>query len=53
MGLKKCKETARSAKGVDTWGVDLYFLDKDDKVLKQLVGYRPPRQRGNFDKRSL
>lgn len=47
-GLKKCKELGRIPKsvGIDTWGVDFVFLDKEDKILGQTVGYRDHRTDG-------
>ena len=47
-GLKKCKEIGKIpvSMGVDTWGVDVVLLDKDDKVLGNTVGYRDHRTEG-------
>ena len=47
-GLKKCKEIGKIpvSMGVDTWGVDLVLMDKDDKVLGNTVGYRDHRNEG-------
>ena len=47
-GLKKCKEIGKIpvSMGVDTWGVDVVLMDKDDKVLGNTVGYRDHRNEG-------
>lgn len=50
-GLKKCKEIGKIPKsvGIDTWGVDYVFLDQEDKILGQTVGYRDHRTDGMDD----
>ena len=47
-GLKKCREIGKipATMGIDTWGVDFVFLDKDDRILGDTVGYRDSRTEG-------
>lgn len=44
-GIQKCKEIGKIPKsiGIDTWGVDFVLLDKEDKVIGNMVGYRDKR----------
>lgn len=47
-GMKKCKEAGKipESMGIDTWAVDYVLLDKDDKLLGNLYGYRDSRTEG-------
>lgn len=44
-GMKKCTEIGKipSYMGIDTWGVDYVLLDKNGKVLGDVIGYRDAR----------
>ena len=44
-GLCKCKEIGKIpvSMGIDTWGVDYALLDKDDKLIGNVVSYRDDR----------
>ncbi|MCL2661982.1 MAG: rhamnulokinase [Oscillospiraceae bacterium] len=47
-GLKKCAETGRipDSVGIDTWGVDFVFLDKDGNLVGPTIAYRDSRTDG-------
>ncbi len=47
-GMEKCKSVGKFPKsmGIDTWAVDFVLLDKDDKVIGDMVGYRDKRTEG-------
>lgn len=47
-GMKKCREIGKipESVGVDTWGVDFVFLDKEDNILGKTIGYRDHRTDG-------
>lgn len=51
-GLRKCRELGKIpvSMAIDTWGVDYVLLDKDDKLLGDVVGYRDRRTAGMDDK---
>jgi rhamnulokinase len=51
-GLKKCKELGKIpvSVGIDTWAVDFVLLDKEDKVLGNMTGYRDGRTIGMDEK---
>ncbi len=44
-GMKMCKEIGKipCSMGIDTWAVDYALLDKEDKMLGELYGYRDSR----------
>ena len=44
-GMKRCAEIGKipSYMGIDTWGVDYVFLDKDGNVIGDAIGYRDAR----------
>ena len=44
-GMKRCSEIGKipSYMGIDTWGVDYVFLDKDGEVIGDAMGYRDAR----------
>ncbi len=47
-GMKKCAELGKIpvSVGIDTWGVDYVFLDKEGNRIGQAVGYRDSRTKG-------
>lgn len=51
-GLKKCRELGKIpvSMGIDTWAVDYVLLDKEDKILGEIVGYRDSRTTGMDEK---
>lgn len=50
-GMKECKRIGKIpvSMGIDTWGVDYVFLDKNDEVIGEMVGYRDKRTDGMDD----
>lgn len=47
-GMRACKEAGKipTTMGIDTWGVDIVLLDKDDNVVGDTVAYRDSRTEG-------
>ena len=47
-GMKRCKELGKLpvSMGIDTWAVDYVFLDHEDRVVGDTVGYRDNRTAG-------
>lgn len=47
-GMRACKEAGKipTTMGIDTWGVDIVLLDKDDNVVGDTVAYRDSRTDG-------
>ncbi len=47
-GIKRCKELGKLpvSMGIDTWAVDYVFLDHEDRVVGDTVGYRDNRTAG-------
>ena len=47
-GMKRCKELGKLpvSMGIDTWAVDYVFLDHEDRVVGDTVGYRDSRTAG-------
>jgi len=47
-GLAKCKEIDKipESVGIDTWGVDFVLLDKEGRMIGDVVGYRDNRTKG-------
>lgn len=50
-GLKKCKDLGKVpvSVGIDTWGVDFALLDKEGKLIGNVVAYRDSRTKGMDD----
>lgn len=51
-GLKACKNKGiePESAGIDTWGCDFVLLDKDDRILGDVVAYRDNRAQGFVEK---
>ena len=47
-GMKRCKSAGKIpiSMGIDTWGVDFVLLDKEQRQIGNVVGYRDMRTQG-------